>query len=57
MFGIGGCAVGVPFMDRVAGRVEMEDFVGIGEDGGVDEAVADNFIVTGRRIDEEELSW
>lgn len=54
---MGGCAVGVPFVDRVAGRMEMEDFVGIGEDGGVDEAFADNFVVTGQGIDEKEFAW
>ena len=57
VLGMGGCAVGVPLVDRVAGRVEMEDFVGVGEDGGVDEAVADDFVVAGRRIDEEVFCW
>lgn len=56
MLGIGGGAVGVPFVDRVAGRVEIEDFVGVGEDGGVDKAAANGFVVAGRRIDEDEFS-
>lgn len=50
---MGGYAVGVPFVDRVAGRVKMEDFVRVGEDGAVDEAVADDLVVTGWGIDDE----
>jgi len=55
--GVGGCVVGVPFVDRVAGRVEIEDFVGVGEDGGVDKAAADRFVVAGWRIKDDEFFW
>jgi len=57
VLGEGGCTISVPFVDWVARRVEVEDFIGVGKDGGVDNAVADGFIIAGWRIGEDEFSW